>query len=298
MNILLLGAHGQLGRSLQQALPALGTVTAWSRNDLDLTDAGALAAKLSGRHDDVIVNAAAYTAVDLAETDEARAHAVNATAVDALARHAATRGALLVHYSTDYIFDGRQARAYREDDPPAPLNAYGRSKLAGEHAIARRGCRTLVMRLSWLVSPTGHNFIKTILRLAAERDALRVVDDQHGAPTSAALVAATTCQALSALGAGRLSAGTYHLAAAGRTTWHELARHVLARARRNGIQLRADADDVAAISSADYPAPARRPRNSSLDCGKLTGALGLRLPDWAEGVDAVVDQLTRSERQP
>ena len=296
MNILLLGADGQVGQALRQTLPMLGPVHACTRADVDLSDAPALRRWLAAQEADLIVNAAAWTAVDLAETREREAHAVNADAVAILAEHARRRGARLLHYSTDYVFDGAQTRPYREDDTPAPSSVYGRTKLAGEAAIRASGCDALVLRVSWVVSATGHNFVKTVLRLATEHDSLRIVDDQHGAPTSAALIAETTVRALRARAEGRLPGSLYHLSAAGETSWCGLARHVIERAHALGANLRTRPDAVAAIATQDYPLPARRPANSRLDSSALAHALGVRLPPWRVGVDAIVDQLLHSER--
>lgn len=295
MKILLIGANGQVGHELQRTLLPLGDVLAWRRADADLARPETLPSRLSACAPDLIVNAAAYTAVDQAEANQGLADTVNAAAVAALATYAAQAGIPLVHYSTDYVFDGSGTRPYRESDTPAPLNAYGRSKLAGEQAIARSGCQALVFRISWVVSATGANFVKTVLRLAASRDSLRMVDDQFGAPTAAELVADTSALAIAAYRRGGLTAGVYHLTAAGETSWCRLARHVVARARRNGAALMAGEQDIAAITTAEYPLPATRPQNSRMDCSALSQALGLQLPHWTIHVDRVVDQLTKQE---
>ncbi|MFY2951227.1 dTDP-4-dehydrorhamnose reductase [Achromobacter ruhlandii] len=295
MKILLIGANGQVGHELQRTLLPLGDVLAWRRADADLARPETLPSRLSACAPDLIVNAAAYTAVDQAEANQGLADTVNAAAVAALATYAAQAGIPLVHYSTDYVFDGSGTRPYRESDTPAPLNAYGRSKLAGEQAIARSGCQALVFRISWVVSGTGANFVKTVLRLAASRDSLRMVDDQFGAPTAAELVADTSALAIAAYRRGGLTAGVYHLTAAGETSWCRLARHVVARARRNGAALMAGEQDIAAITTAEYPLPATRPQNSRMDCSALSQALGLQLPHWTIHVDRVVDQLTKQE---
>ncbi|WP_336728721.1 dTDP-4-dehydrorhamnose reductase [Achromobacter ruhlandii] len=295
MKILLIGANGQVGHELQRTLLPLGDVLAWRREDADLARPETLPSRLSACAPDLIVNAAAYTAVDQAEANQGLADTVNAAAVAALATYAAQAGIPLVHYSTDYVFDGSGTRPYRESDTPAPLNAYGRSKLAGEQAIARSGCQALVFRISWVVSATGANFVKTVLRLAASRDSLRMVDDQFGAPTAAELVADTSALAIAAYRRGGLTAGVYHLTAAGETSWCRLARHVVARARRNGAALMAGEQDIAAITTAEYPLPATRPQNSRMDCSALSQALGLQLPHWTIHVDRVVDQLTKQE---
>lgn len=297
MKILLIGANGQVGQELRRTLLPLAEVTAWGREDADLASPDTLPLLLAACAPDLIVNAAAYTAVDQAESQPEAANAVNAVAVAALAAYARQAGILLVHYSTDYVFDGTLDRPYRETDTPAPLNAYGRSKLAGERAIAQSGCQALIFRISWVVSATGANFVKTVLRLAGSRDALRMVDDQFGAPTAAELVADTTALAIAAYQRGALSAGVYHLTASGRTSWCGLARHVVARARHNGAVLKVDERGITAISTEDYPLPAVRPRNSLMDCGLLSEALGLQLPHWTIHVDRVVDQLTKQEKR-
>lgn len=297
MKILLIGANGQVGHELRRTLLPLGDVVAWRRDDADLAHPGTLPSRLAACAPDLIVNAAAYTAVDLAESNQDLAEAVNATAVAALAAYAAQAGVLLVHYSTDYVFDGSGTQPFRESDATAPLNAYGRSKLAGEQAIARSGCQALVFRISWVVSATGANFVKTVLRLAASRDSLRMVDDQFGAPTAAELVADVSALAIAAYRRGALTAGVYHLTASGETSWCRLARHVVARARGNGAALMADERDIAAIATEEYPLPAIRPRNSRMDCSALSQALGLQLPHWTIHVDRVVDQLTRQENR-
>lgn len=297
MKILLIGANGQVGNELRRTLLPLGEVTAWQRADVDLAQIEALPSRLTACAPDLIVNAAAYTAVDQAESNEGMAWAINADAVAVLAAYAKQAGILLVHYSTDYVFDGTKREPYRESDPPAPLNAYGRSKLAGEQAIARSGCQALVLRISWVVSATGANFVKTVLRLASTLDSLRMVDDQLGAPTSAELVADVSALAIAAYRRGTLAAGVYHLSASGHTSWCGLARHVVARARHNAAALKVAQEGIVAITAADYPLPAARPQNSRMDCSALSDALGLQMPNWAIHVDRVVDQLTKKEDQ-
>ncbi|HEX6266246.1 MAG TPA: dTDP-4-dehydrorhamnose reductase, partial [Burkholderiales bacterium] len=225
MRILLVGRNGQVGRELAQALAPLGEVNAPSRAQLDLTDADRIAAVVRGASPEVIVNAAAYTAVDRAESEPDAAFSVNASAPRLLAEEAARLGALLVHYSTDYVFDGEKAGPYAEDDTPRPLNVYGASKLAGERAIAAAGCRHLILRTSWVYGPHGSNFMRTILRAARERPELRVVDDQWGAPTSSTALARATARLLPSH-----PEGLYHITAAGKTTWYGFARAIVARA--------------------------------------------------------------------
>jgi dTDP-4-dehydrorhamnose reductase len=293
MKILLIGKNGQVGSELQRTLLPLGEVHALGRGEVDLQDLASLRQALARHGADVIVNASAYTAVDKAESDEAGAFRVNAEAVGVMADWARAHDALLVHYSTDYVFDGAKDGAYLETDATNPRSAYGRSKRAGEEAVARSGCRALVLRTSWVFSVHGGNFIKTMLRLAKERDSLNVVADQFGAPTSAELLADVTALAIAGHRRGALPGGVYHLSAAGATTWHGLASHVVARALANGARLTLAPGQIHAVPTEAYPLPAQRPRNSRMDTGALSGALGLQLPDWRVHVDRAVDQLTR-----
>jgi dTDP-4-dehydrorhamnose reductase len=300
LKILLFGKDGQLGWELQRALAPLGALVAFGSRErdpqgVDFGDADALSAKVRAVAPDWIVNAAAYTAVDRAESEPEIAERVNAAAVGALARAACERDAWLVHYSSDYVFDGSGSAPWREDDPTGPLGAYGRSKLAGEDQIRASGCRHLVFRTSWVYSARGGNFVKTMLKLARERDALKVVDDQIGAPTGAELLADVTAHALRRAATDAALAGTYHLAAAGETSWFGCARHAIARARQRGAVIRVAADAIAPIASDDYPQTARRPLNSRLDTTRLRSAFDLVLPPWQAGVERVVDELTESQ---
>jgi dTDP-4-dehydrorhamnose reductase len=295
VKILLFGKDGQIGWELQRALAPLGEVVALGRADRapiagDLRDPDAVAAAVRRVAPQWVVNAAAYTAVDRAETESDLAHVVNATAVGALARAAHAANAWLVHYSSDYVFDGSAATPWREDDPTGPLGAYGRSKLAGEELVRASGCRHLILRTSWVFAARGTNFVRTMLKLARERDSLRVVADQVGAPTGAELLADVTAHAMRR--AEPQLAGTYHVAAGGEASWHAVARHAIARARERGAQLRVVDDAIAAIPSAAYPQAARRPANSRLDTTKLRSTFDLALPPWQAGVDRVVDELT------
>ncbi len=294
MRILLLGKNGQVGWELQRALAPLGELVALDRHGEGI-DCGDLARQVDLAETvrrlapDVIVNAAAYTAVDRAESDAALAHAINAEAVGVLAHEAAALGAWLLHYSTDYVFDGSGSRAWREDDPTAPLSVYGCSKLAGEKAIRASGCRHLIFRTSWVYAARGGNFARTMLRLAAERERLVVIDDQQGAPTGAELIADVSAHALrSAVGDPAL-AGTYHLAAAGETSWHGYARFVVDEARALGVALKVE--EIAPITTAEYPTAAIRPLNSRLDCGHLRASFGLALPDWRVGVARMLREI-------
>jgi dTDP-4-dehydrorhamnose reductase len=284
VNVLLLGRDGQLGRALQSVLPSLGKLAAIGHAEADLADGKALASALARHAPDVIVNAAAYTAVDRAESEPELADAVNGRAPAILAAHAASSGSLLVHYSTDYVFDGARQGAWTEDDHPAPLGAYGRSKLAGERAIAASGCRHLVLRTSWVYAPWGANFLLTILRLARERPELRVVDDQVGAPTSVLALARATTELVGRMQSGPdRRGGLYHLAAAGHTSWHGFAQAIVGSA---GL-----ATPVRAIPSSEYRSAARRPLNSRLDCARIARDFGIVLPDWQQGLREVMDEL-------
>lgn len=299
MKILLLGKNGQVGWELQRALAPLGEVIALDRQGSDglcgdLADLAGLAATVRQVAPDVIVNAAAYTAVDKAESEQALAALINAEAPGVLAREAAALGAWLIHYSTDYVFDGSGQARWQEDAATGPLSAYGRSKLEGERAIEASAARAVVLRTSWVYAARGHNFAKTMLRLASERDALNVVADQFGAPTGAELIADVTAHILrrviSEQSASHL-AGTYHLSAAGETSWHGFAQFVLAHASRQGIALKVAADQVGAISTEAYPVPAPRPRNSRLALGKLESTFTLKMPPWQQGVQRMLDEI-------
>ncbi|QOE06507.1 dTDP-4-dehydrorhamnose reductase [Pseudomonas asiatica] len=295
MKILLLGKDGQVGWELQRSLAPLGQVLALnSRSQAhcgDLANLEGLAETVRAYAPDVIVNAAAYTAVDKAESEREQAFRVNAEAVGVLARAAADCGALLVHYSTDYVFPGQGTQAWREDDAVGPLNAYGESKLAGEQAVQAAGCQHLIFRTCWVYAARGNNFAKTMLRLAAERDSLGVIDDQHGAPTGAELIADITAHAITATRRDPALAGLYHLAAAGETTWCGYARYVLEQAAALGVPLKAHAEQVNSLTTDAYPTPAKRPANSRLDTHKLQQAFALNLPDWRLGVARMLTEI-------
>jgi len=282
--ILLLGKDGQVGWQLQRSLAPLGRVTAVGRGECNLADLDALRALIRAEKPKIIVNAAAYTAVDKAESEAELAHCINAEAPGVLAEEAKTLGALLVHYSTDYVFDGRKSGAYVESDAPNPLAIYGRSKLAGEQAIAAAGCRSLIFRTSWVFGARGNNFVKTILRLAGAGRALRIVDDQIGSPTPAALISSVTGLALSAVRRGVAvpdGASLYHLSAANPVSWCAFARAIVDYASRTpGFSGLPAPESIVAIGTADYPLPAPRPANSKLDCSSLEGDFGLEMPDW------------------
>ncbi|WP_017942189.1 MULTISPECIES: dTDP-4-dehydrorhamnose reductase [unclassified Thioalkalivibrio] len=300
MRILLLGSTGQVGWELQRALAPLGEVTALNRHGGeglcgDLGQPEALAATVRRRAPDVIVNAAAYTAVDQAESDPERAEAINATAPAILAAEARALGAWLVHYSTDYVFDGTGQRPWTEADSAAPINVYGRTKWEGEEAIRQSGCRHLIFRTSWVYAARGRNFIRTMLRLASERDALRVIDDQFGGPTGAELIADISAVALMRCINEGKEGGLYHLAAAGETTWYAYARRVIATAREAGWPVRVADEAIEPVTTEAFPTPARRPHNSRLDTTRLQGTFGLRMPDWRVGVDRALDEILRCE---
>jgi dTDP-4-dehydrorhamnose reductase len=289
MKLLLLGADGQVGWELRRSLAALGEVVAAGRAEgADLARPDAVAALAEQVAPQVIVNAAAYTAVDRAEQEQALAQAINADSPGALARSAARLGAWLVHYSTDYVFDGSGSAARDELSPTAPLNAYGLSKLAGEEQIRASGCKHLILRTSWVYAARGGNFARTMLRLAGERDELKVVDDQVGAPTGADLLADLAALMLRTVSHQPELAGTYHACAAGETSWCAYARHVSGWARARGLPLRATPDAVLPIPSSAFPVPARRPLNSRLDTRKLRQAFGLTLPPWQQGVERML----------
>lgn len=289
-DILLLGAHGQVGWELSRALAPLGKVDAITRGQCDFADLGAVAERVRALRPGIIVNAAAYTAVDRAQTERAQAMRINAELPATLAAEAKRLGALLVDYSTDYVFDGNKATPYVERDPPNPGNVYGESKLAGLRAIEASGCRHLVFRVSWVYGARGGNFLQTMLRLAGERTELRVVADQIGSPTSAELIADVTAQALALLAAGKGEEGVFHLAPAGETAWHGFARAIVEAARAGGAKFGLTPDHILPITTAEYPLPAKRPANSRLATDKLIGAFGLHLPHWAEAVPRVVEE--------
>jgi dTDP-4-dehydrorhamnose reductase len=299
MKILLLGSNGQVGWELQRALALMGELVALgSRSDANpgnlcgnLTDLAGLARTVQVVAPDLIVNAAAHTAVDRAESEPALAHRINAEAPGVLATEAAKLGAWLVHFSTDYVFDGSGTQAWQETAATGPLSVYGQSKLAGEQAVARTP-KHLMLRTSWVYAARGGNFAKTMLRLAAERDSLNVIDDQFGAPTSAELLADVTAHALRAALQKPALAGLYHCAASGETSWYGYARFVLEEALAMGWTLKAGPAKVGATSTASYPTPARRPLNSRLDTTKLQRAFGLTMPPWQQGVTRMLTEIS------
>lgn len=293
LRILVTGATGQVGWQLQRTLAPLGDVTACTRSELNLADPDATSSYIRALAPDIVVNAAAYTAVDKAEDEPELAHTVNAVSPGRIAAELACSGGLLIHYSTDYVFDGTKPGAYKEADATNPLNVYGRSKLAGEQEIIASGCAHLILRTSWVYDIRGKNFLRTVLRLAREREELTMVDDQHGAPTWARAIAEATAQiiarsAVSREAGGFAHTGTYHLSAAGETTWAGFARQILTEYEALA-EWPADTGEwgsplvarrVVPIPSSQFPTPARRPQNSVLSNEKLEATFGIRLPDW------------------
>ena len=294
MKIALFGKEGQVGWELQRSLAIVGELLATEQDELDFEQLDSLREWIRRHQPDVIVNAAAYTAVDQAESDPERARRINSEAVGVMAEEASRLNAWLVHYSTDYVFDGTKSSSYEEGDEANPLSVYGRTKWEGEEALRSRHDRHLIFRTSWVFASRGKNFIKTMLRLAKEKESLRIVADQWGAPTSAELLADVTALALHRVAnsdqASHLS-GTYHLVAAGETNWHEYARYVLALAGERGVTLKANAQAVVPISTEAYPLPAKRPKNSRLSTVKVTQAFDVHLPDWQYHVRRCVDEL-------
>ncbi len=291
MRILVTGGAGQVGWELRRALAIFGEVVAPSRDILDLSSADSIVAAVRGVRPGLIVNAGAYTAVDQAESDRNLAMKINGDAPRLLAEQAAERHIAMIHYSTDYVFDGRKAEPYREDDDPAPLNVYGRTKLAGEQGVAGTDAPHIIFRTSWVYGSRGRNFLLTMLRLGRERKELKIVDDQYGAPTSARLIAQATASVVARnfssggldLPAFREASGLYHLTAAGRTTWYGFAQAILSG--RTGVA------KVLPIPTSGYPTPAQRPQNSVLDNDKLEKKFGFRLPDWQVGMRLCLEEL-------
>lgn len=301
MKILLFGKNGQVGWELQRALQPLGNVIATGREHAteemcgDVSDVAGIRRTIAGIKPDVVVNAAAYTGVDQAESEAGLARAINAVAPQVMAEATEKLGAWLVHYSTDYVFPGTGTEPWAEDDPAGPLSAYGRSKLEGEQGIVQASGRYIILRTSWVYAARGKNFAKIMLRLARERDTLNVVNDQIGAPTGAELIADVTGHIIRRLLCGRQSqealSGIYHLAADGYTSWHGYARRVLQAAEAAGYKLKVKSDGIGAIPTSAYPTPAPRPLNSRLRTGKLKQAFDLHLPRWEQGVDRMLEEI-------
>jgi len=294
MKVLLLGKTGQVGWELQRSLAPLGELVALDHESsdfhADFSEPERLAETAAAIRPDVIVNAAAHTAVDKAESEPDLARRLNATAPGVLAQAAHETGALMVHYSTDYVFDGSGQRPWREDDATGPLSVYGQTKLEGEQLVARHCPRHLILRTSWVYAARGGNFAKTMLRLAKEREQLTVIDGQFGAPTGAELLADVTAHAIVATLRDPAKAGLYHVVAGGETTWCGYARFVLAQAQAKGVTLKAGPEAVKAVPTSAFPTPARRPHNSRLDTGRFQNTFGLVLPAWEKGVSRMLEE--------
>jgi dTDP-4-dehydrorhamnose reductase len=295
MKILLFGKNGQVGWELQRALAPLGEVIALDADNTglsaDFSNPESLIATVREVAPHWIVNAAAHTAVDKAESESNLARAINATAPGVLAREAAAAGAWLMHYSTDYVFDGSGSTARAEDAPTGPLGVYGATKLEGEELIRASGCQHLIFRTSWVYAARGGNFARTMLKLAQERDALKVIDDQIGAPTGADLLADLTAHAMRSVALQPQHGGTHHAVASGHTSWHGYATHVIENARSRGVPIRVAREAIAAVPTSAFPTPAKRPANSRLDTQKLRNTFGLQLPDWQSGVDRMLAEV-------
>lgn len=296
MKILLFGKNGQVGWELQRSLAPLGEVVALDFDSPgplkgDFSDPASLAATVRAVAPQIIVNAAAHTAVDKAESEPDFARRLNAESPAVIAREAATLGAWLMHYSTDYVFDGSGSEPWREVSPTGPLSVYGKTKLEGEEAIRASGCRHLIFRTSWVFAARGGNFARTMLKLAAERDRLTVIDDQIGSPTGADLLADLTAHALRTAAARPDVAGTYHAVAAGETSWFGYARHVVDFARARGIALKVAPDGIEPVPTHAFPTPAKRPGNSRMDTSRLRRTFGLALPTWQSGVDRMLTEI-------
>jgi dTDP-4-dehydrorhamnose reductase len=292
--ILLTGKNGQLGYELQRSLSPLAEIFAVGHKDGDLSNEKALRTLIQQIKPDIIVNAAAYTAVDKAESEQETANAVNHLALKIIGEEAQKLSALVIHYSTDYVYDGNKQTPYMESDAVNPQSVYGQTKLAGELALAEVCSKHIIFRTSWVLGAYGNNFAKTMLRLATTKENLNVVADQFGAPTTAALLADTSAHVVASLlreAAAKIPFGIYHLAASGRTNWHEYAKVVIATAHEYGKSLTLSMENIKAISSAEYPTPAKRPKNSSMNTDKFQNTFGLILPDWQIGVRHVLQQV-------
>lgn len=294
MKIVLLGKDGQVGWELQRALAPLGDVVASEQSEVDIQRLDSLRSWLRLHRPDAIVNAAAYTAVDQAEAEPDKARIVNTDAVGVMAEEAGRLGAWVIHYSTDYIFDGTKLAPYVEDDAANPLSVYGRTKWDGEELLRKGHAKHVIFRTSWVFAARGKNFLRTIVRLAKEKETLRVIADQWGAPTGADLLADVTAlvwHRVMASGQAHDLAGTYHLVAAGETNWHQYAQYVLTLAKERGVPLKVSPEAVEPISTDAYPLPAKRPKNSRLLTAKLTKVFGLHMPDWRYHVRRCLDEL-------
>jgi len=296
MKILLLGKNGQVGWELQRSLAPLGELVALDFDSpgpltADFSAPESLAATVRAVAPQIIVNAAAHTAVDKAESEPDFARALNAASPAVLAREAKTLGAWLMHYSTDYVFDGSGSTPWVEDSATGPLSVYGQTKLEGEQAIRASGCRHLIFRTSWVYAARGGNFAKTMLKLAQERERLTVIDDQIGSPTGADLLADLTAHALRHARQRPEVAGTYHAVAQGETSWHGYAKHVVEFARAKGLPIKVAADAIASVPTSTFPTPAKRPHNSRMNTSKLRGTFDFSLPAWQAGVDRMLTEV-------
>jgi dTDP-4-dehydrorhamnose reductase len=293
MKILLLGCNGQVGWELQRALSPLGELIACdfdsaARLRADFTQPSSIGELIDRVQPEVIINSAAHTAVDKAESEPTLARDINAITPGVIADRARASGALLVHYSTDYVFDGSGDQPRDESAVTGPLSVYGKTKLEGEELIRASGCRHLIFRTSWVYAARGHNFIKTILRLAGERDALSVISDQIGAPTGADLLADVTAQAIMQQSAGRTESGLFHCVASGHTSWFDYARYVIEWGRQQGLPIKVTPEAIQPVPTEAYPTPAQRPRNSRLSTEKIQNAFSLTLPPWQKGVERML----------
>jgi dTDP-4-dehydrorhamnose reductase len=295
VKILLFGGRGQIGWELQRALSAFGDLVVLGRDKADLENSSRIEAVVEAEAPNIVVNAAAYTAVDRAETDFHKARLVNAVGVERLAHAAFAQKALLIHYSTDYVYDGLKTLAYHESDPTNAMSVYGKTKCEGDEAIVASGCEHLIFRTSWVHSARGNNFVRKILQLASEKSSLTIVADQLGAPTGAEMIADITALAIARRHSGlALQSGLYHLASSGSTSWHQFACFIVREALLRGCNLRARPETIMPISSSEFQAPAPRPRNSVMDTSKLSTALKITLPDWTHHARRTVSEILES----
>lgn len=300
MRILLFGKDGQIGSRLQHSLAPIGNILALGRKELDLANLEGLQRRLNAACPDIIVNAAAFTDVERAEIEPARARAINCDAVEVMAQYAVQNGASLVHYSTDYVFNGKKESPYTENDVTAPLNVYGVTKCDGEMVVRSTQCRHLILRTSWIYSSSGTNFARTILRLAHERDTVQVVDDQIGSPTSARLIADITADILKRIAHREWPMnfdGTFHVTASGYTSWYGFARFLIEEGHRAGMKLKCWPEGIRAVKSSEYETAAERPMNSRLSTEKMLRVFGVQLPPWTEDASRLVSELTESTIQ-
>lgn len=291
MKILLLGAQGQLGQELKMNLSAIGDLQAYGRDQVDLTNQESITQAIRSFNPNCIVNAAAYTAVDQAESEPALASKINAEAVSIIASEAKKTNALFIHYSTDYVFDGKKAQPYHEKDQTNPISVYGQSKLAGEEAIAKSGCKHLIFRTTWVIGAHGNNFAKTIFRLAKEREQLKIINDQHGVPTTTNLISKVTAAAIHSLDSIPWPSGIYHLSPKGQTTWYGIAKTLLDLAKERDVTLAIKS--ILPITTLEYPTPASRPSNSLLSTNKLEQVLNFELPYWQDELAIVASDIIK-----